>query len=167
MLVYNWLDPRRMSYSYFPGQTGPSARRGTFSSSSHLAVGPVSGRRSTSYRPQHQKWGLSSSSACLGCSHSYTHTTFNRHALAVSGSFEDPRSRHLNTSCAWNWGPSCRLRLRANGGYAGHPGTVMGAMRGCSVLLDGDGAHPSAVVSVRGGDCMAATVFIANGPELM
>jgi hypothetical protein len=64
-------------------------------------------------------------------------------------------------------GPSYSLRLRPNGGYTRNPVTVMGAMRGCCVQQDSDDARPLAVDSVRGTDCMAAMVFVADGPKIM
>jgi hypothetical protein len=45
-------------------------------------------------------------------------------------------------------------------------GTVMGATRNRYVPLDNNSTHPSAVDSVCGGDCMASTVFVADGLKL-
>ncbi len=66
-----------------------------------------------------------------------------------------------------NWGPQLQFMATSNSSYARDPGKKMGTTRGRCVRLDCYGARPSAVDSVRGGDCVAATGAVANGPEIM
>jgi hypothetical protein len=42
----------------------------------------------------------------------------------------------------------------------------MGATRGHCEWLDGVGACPSAVDSARSGNCVVASVFVADGPKI-
>jgi hypothetical protein len=110
--------------------------------------------------------GLSSPSACLGCDSSYTHIHTTGMALPLLG-YHGPGTPTSASTGPRIGGPSCTLRLHPNGGYAGNPGMMMGAMRGHCVRPDGNGTCPSAVDSVPGVNCVSATLFIADGPEIM
>jgi hypothetical protein len=73
-----------------------------------------------------------------------------------------PRSRHLSILCAWNWGPQLQFTATSNDDHTGDPGKMTGTTRGRFVRSDDYSARPSVVDSVRGGDCVAATVFVAD-----
>jgi hypothetical protein len=82
--------------------------------------------------------------------------------LLPLGSEEVPRSRHLSTFCAWNWGPQPQLVAASNGGYTGDVETMRGRYHGRMVT----GIAPQQWILFAVG-LRDAAFLVADGPDFM
>jgi hypothetical protein len=128
LFIHTWLDPQKTSYGFgygsflVPGRTHPCPGGGHLRHQLASVVEPVPGRRIARHfihnisgsHPRHRP------ALAIAVVHTHTHT------LGMPppplGSVEVPRSCHLSTFCAWNWGPQPQFTAASNGGYVGDPG---------------------------------------------